>query len=98
MELVLVSGQYRKLIKRLENLKSSVDGVEISKVSPPYVYFEVETDKGTNETIWEIKKEIRQEKITQGWVYELYGIYKGRIDYLSYMSEEAKLQYKYYKK
>lgn len=98
MELVLISGQYRKMISRLENLKSSVSHVEIKKVAPPYVYFDVETNQDTNTTIWAIKMEIRQEKITQGWVYEIYGIYKGKIDYLSYMSDEGKMRYNYYNK
>lgn len=97
MELVLVSGQYHKLIKNLEQFQHDQIQIEITKVKSPYVYFKVASDIGKSEVISSISRAIRSDKNTTGFDFQIYGFYKGKIDFLTYMSDQSKQQYDYYK-
>lgn len=97
MELVLVSGQYQKLINNLENFEHDRIRVEITKVKSPYVYFDVAGGLDRDEVIANITRAIRSDKATTGFDFQIYGLYHGKIDFLTYMSDQGKKHYKYYK-
>ncbi len=98
MELVLVSGQYHKLINNLEQFKNDKIQIEITKVKPPYVYFEAASEIEKQDVIRSISRAIRSDKKTASFDFQIYGLFNGKIDFLTYMSDQSKQNYNYYKK
>ena len=98
MELVLVSGQYHKLMGNLEQFRGDPINIEITKVKPPYVYFDATSAMVKSDVIATISRAIRSDKKATGFDFQIYGLFNGKIDFLSYMSDQSKQHYKYYKK
>lgn len=94
MNLVLISGQYKKLEKKLQEIKT----VTITKTLPPRVYFQIDSDINKEELIKQIKSTLYQDKSIRCIDFQIYGFYNGKIDFISYIPEDKKKEMKYYKK
>lgn len=92
--LILISGQYRKL----EEVLDQINDLTISKVERPNIYFTYQSDKEIAGAIKELKNIIMQDKRIWATVFEIYGFYNNKIDYLSYLTDDLKNRYDYYKK
>ena len=92
MKLVIVGVQSKKMAKQLESL----DKVTITKIKPPYVYFDYNDDIDVNKAISLVKKHLRLDRIIKQFVFEVYGFYNGKIDIASYLPEDKKKKSKYY--
>ena len=93
--LVLISGQYKFLHKRLILISDALH-IKIQKVKQCHVYFEIESDLDLKETIRQVKIGIYQDRRTWEMHYQIYSFYNNKIDFLSYVSEDKKKLMKYY--
>lgn len=91
---VLISGQSKKLTNILNNFKEELLITNI-KVVTPRIYFET-TIK--DNFIKLLKNKIKENKTTQNYVYQIFPVDNGKIDYLPYISKDTKQKkYSYYK-
>ncbi len=89
---VLISGQYKRLKKRLTELN-----IPVNKTQGSHLYFEVESDLSALETIRQVKIKIYEDKEMWELVYQIFPVVDGIIDFLPYMDQDTKqTKYKYY--
>lgn len=91
---VLISGQSKNLTNIINNLKEELSITNI-KVVNPRIYFETSIE---DNFIKLLKTKIKENKTTQNYVYQIFPIDNGKIDYLPYISKDTKQKkYSYYK-
>lgn len=96
MVVVLVSSRYKTLLEWITSIENeNIKHIGVIKKVGPKIYLYFDTSLSQNELHHTLKKQI----VHSGglmYVYELYGVFNGMIDYNSYMSEETKQSMKYY--
>lgn len=90
MEFVLISGQYQRLLKFLEQIEK----VDITKIQRAKIFFSCDDQN----IIQEIKLSFKEKIALHNCVYEIYQIKNGIIDLAPYLSEETKNKMNYYQK
>lgn len=96
MIVVLVTSRYQTILNWILPISNeSIHSIKVIKQSGPKVFLYVETELQQNEVHHIIKQHIKSLGGAM-YVYELYGIFNGMIDYNSYMSDQTKLSTKYY--
>ena len=94
---VLISGQYKKLVNRLKNIQDDLQ-IKNIQIDPPRIYFEIDMHLTPVETIRQVKIKIYEDKATWELFFQIYPIVNGKIDFVPYMSLDAKKEkYDYYK-
>lgn len=96
MVVVLVAPRYTTLLNWIQGYTyDNISTIDVMKRNGPKVYLYVDTQL----PFYEVSRQLRMAIKNQGglmYVYELYSIYNGMIDYNAYMSEDAKANMKYY--
>lgn len=93
---VLISGQYKRLLNRINEIKNDLQIENIYMISP-YIFFEIDTNLSLVDVIRQIKIKIYEVKSTWELFFQIYPILNGKIDYYPYMSTDRKKSYTYYK-
>lgn len=83
-------------IKRIEQIVVELPGVYEVKLKGPRLFLYVDKDESYNQVANWLKKYIRH-YLTGIIVFEVYGMFQGKIDMLDYLPVEMKLENKYYK-
>ncbi len=91
MVIAIVSPVKEKIIDAL----NTVEDYHFIKTKGPRCFYYVEGEEGNPAIIYQTKKIINQ-LVGKMYVYEVYGIYNGMIDLLSYLPKEKKDSNKYY--
>lgn len=96
MVVVLIGARYKRLIEWINSDKyEGVESISIIKRNGPKIFFYVDT-KLNLKTIIKLFKNRINEQGGAAYVYELYGLYNGKVDYHSYVSNETKDTMRYY--
>lgn len=96
MVVVLIGARYQRLTEWINNGKDeNIKSISIIKQVGPKIFFYVDTDLDLK-TVTRLFKKWINEQGGVAYVYELYGIYKEKIDYQSYLSNDTKDKMKYY--
>lgn len=98
MVVVLIGALYKRLLEWiLSGDYEGINSINIIKRKGPKVFLYVDTALDFNKVTSLFKHNI---KVQGGaaYVYEFYGLYKEKIDYQVYVSNEKKDTLKYYKK
>lgn len=96
MVVVLIGARYQRLIEWINSGKDeNIKSISIIKQVGPKIFFYVDTDLDLK-TVTRLFKKWIVEQGGIAYVYELYGIYREKIDYQSYLSNDTKDKMKYY--
>lgn len=96
MKLVVVCGRTRLIKQALDDMEQKYYSIHITQIEGPKIYLDIRTSLSQDETIHSIRQMLHKHPITCGLDFQVYGFYKGRIDFLSYMSDDVKKKFKYY--
>lgn len=96
MIVVLIASRYQKLLEWICGIEhDEIKSIQVIKQNGPKIFLYVETTLQQDDVHHLLKEEIKKQGGVM-YVYELYGIFNGKIDYNAYMSEETKQSMKYY--
>lgn len=96
MVIVLVATRYTTLLRWIQETDYlNIASIDVIKRNGPKVYLYVDTNLTFREVCQAFKQAIKSHGGLM-YVYELYSIYNGMIDYNAYMSEDTKSSMKYY--
>lgn len=96
MVVVLIASRYQKLLEWMSMIEhDGIQSIQVIKQTGPKIFLYVETSLKQVYVHHLLKEEIKKHGGVM-YVYELYGIFNGKIDYNAYMSEETKQSMKYY--
>ncbi len=97
MELVMICAQMRFMERRLHEVEEELS-LKVTKIKPPYIYFDVETDDDFNAASRKIKKVLNSGKNVNAVCFEIYKFHNGKVDLMPYASDATKSKYAYFSK
>lgn len=96
MVVVLIAARYNRLLEWINKRSyQNIKSIDLIKRIGPKVFLYVDTNLDLDSIINIFKNSINE----QGgiaYVYALYGIFNGKIDYHSYVSDKTKMKMPYY--
>ena len=96
MVIVLVATRYQKILEWIQNASyENIKSIDVIKRNGAKVYLYVETTLSQGQVIKEFHRVVF-EQCRGIYIYEVFGVYHGKIDFHSYLSDEAKDKMKYY--
>ncbi|MEG0275923.1 MAG: hypothetical protein RR630_02740 [Coprobacillus sp.] len=96
MVIVLISVRYKSLLELImHHNHQNIHSIQVIKRDGGKVFLYIDTTLSQENVIRYLHGFI-QKKCYGAIVYEFYGIYNGKIDFHSYLSDESKNKIKYY--